>query len=260
MAEHELGVAENSQIGGEGLVQVARVVGRVDVPLSGWEYRGRDAVASKAAPHTQHEIGFVQDMATGPGEGAAARPERQRMVLGKCALAVERRHDGGLQQLGELAQLIGCIGVKDALPGQDHRTGGVEQHLGRIVNVAFVAGRPAGAHRPVLVRVYRNLNAGHVGGHFHHDRSGPPVFELGESTPHDVADLVRQLHLFNRFGNRGVAAARFEHRKQLRGLARVAERQKQHWSRVRKGGGDAGEGIFRARPVLHRKDARRPPI
>ncbi len=123
-----------------------------------------------------------------------------------------------------------------------------------------VAGRSAGADRPVLARIYVNLDAGDVGWHFHHDWAGPPVFELGERPPHDVADLVRQLHLFDRFGDRGIAAARFEHREQLRGLARVAERQKQHRSRVGKGGGDAGKGIFGARPVLHRKDARRPAV
>ena len=199
-------------------------------------------------------------MAAVAGKGAAAWSERQRMILGKGALAVERRHDRGLQQLGKLAQLVGRFGIKDALPHQDYRTGGIEQHLRGVVDVALVAGRPAGADRPVLARVYVNLDAGDVGRHFHHDRAGAPVFELGEGPPHDVADLVRQLHLFDRFGNRGVAAARFEHREELRGLARVTERQKQHRRRIGKGGGDAGEGIFGARPVLHRKDARRPPV
>ena len=171
LAEHQLGVAENPEIGGKGLVQIARVVGRVDVLLAGREYRGGDAVAGKAAADAQHQIGFVQDMAAGPGEGAAARPERQRMILGKGALAVERRHHRGLQQLRELAQLVGRLGIKDALPGEDHRTGSVEQHLRGVVDVALVAGRAGGANRPVLARVHVNLGGSDIGRHLDHDRA-----------------------------------------------------------------------------------------
>src|SRR5262249_31389729 len=86
LTEDELGIAENPEIGGEGFVQVARVVSGVDVFLAVWEDRGGDAVAGKAATDAEYEVRFVQNVTAGAGKGAAARPERQRVILGKRTL------------------------------------------------------------------------------------------------------------------------------------------------------------------------------
>ena len=59
LAEHELGVAENPEIGGKGLVQVARVVGRVNDLFAGRQCRSGNAVLGKAAADAQHQIRFV---------------------------------------------------------------------------------------------------------------------------------------------------------------------------------------------------------
>ncbi len=214
----------------------------------------------KAAADSQHQIRFVQEMPPVPGKGAAARPERQGVVLRKGALAVESRHDRRLQQLGQLPQLLGGFGVEDALPGEDHRAGGVEQHARRLVDVALVAGRSGDRNRPILVRIDTHVEAVDIRRHFHHHRALPAVLRLGKGAPHDVRDLLGQDHFFDRFGDRGIGTARFEHREQLRGLARVTERQEHHRARIRKGRRDAGEGILRARPVLHREHPRRAAI
>jgi len=97
LAEHELGVAEDAEIGGKGLVQVARVVGRVDDLLTRRDDWGGDAVAGKAAADAEQQIGFVQDVPPGPGKGAAAGPERQHVILREGAFAVEGGHHRGLQ-------------------------------------------------------------------------------------------------------------------------------------------------------------------
>ena len=168
------------------------------------------------------------------------------MVLGKGALAVKGGHDRRLQRgFGQPAQLVGRFSIKDALTREDHRTGGVEQHFCGLVDVALVGGGPGSANRAMHVRVDINLDAGHICRHLHHDWPRPPVFHLGKGAPHDVADLVRQLHFLDRFGDRGVGAARFEHWKQLRRLARMAERQEDNRRQIGKGGGDPNKGIPR---------------
>ena len=88
--------------------------------------------------------------------------------------------------------------------------------------------RAAGAHRAILRRIDVDLDPGNVSRNLDHDRARPAIFRLGKSTPHDVGDLMRQLHLLDRFGDRGVGARRFEHREQLGRLARVPERQEQN--------------------------------
>ncbi len=211
----------------------------------------------KAAADAEHQIRFVQEMPAVPGKGAAAGPERQGVVLRKGALAVEIRHDRRLQQLGQSPQFLGGLGIKDALPGEDHRAGGVEQHARRLVDVALVAGRSGDRNLPVLVRIDTHVETVHIGRHFHHDRALSAVLHLSKGAPHDVRDLLGQDHFFDRLGDRGIGTARFEHREQLRRLARVTERQKHHRARIRKGGRDAGEGVLRARPILHREHPRR---
>jgi hypothetical protein len=113
------------------------------------------------------------------------------------------------------------------------------------------------ANRPMHARVDRDLNADDIGRHFDHDRPLPPVLHLAEGTAHDIGDLLRLNDLLDRFGDRGVGPARFEHREQLRRLARMAERQEHHRARIRKSGRNTGERILGARPVLHREDTRR---
>ncbi len=60
--------------------------------------------------------------------------ERQRMCLGKRALAFETGRDGRFEQLRELAQLLPGLGVVDALASVDDRPLGGEQGLGDVSN------------------------------------------------------------------------------------------------------------------------------
>ncbi len=67
------------------------------------------SASPKAVPTPSTHIGRA---GRGVGDGRApdaAHAERQRMPLGKRALAHERRRDGNAQQLGELTQLVGRL-------------------------------------------------------------------------------------------------------------------------------------------------------
>ena len=141
--------------------------------------------------------------------------------------------------------------------GSPHRGGSLEQHARRLVDVALVARRAGGGHLPILVGVDADLGAVHIRRDLDHDRPRPSVLRLAEGPAHHIRDLVGQNDFFDRFGDRSVGTARFEHRKELCGLARMAERQKHHRARIRKGGRDAGKRILGTRPVLHREDTRR---
>src|SRR5215469_8638392 len=82
LAERELRVAENSQVGGKGLVQIPRVVGQVNDLLVRRQYRRGDAVAGKAAADPQDQVGFVQEVAAMAGEGTATRTQGQCVIFG----------------------------------------------------------------------------------------------------------------------------------------------------------------------------------
>jgi hypothetical protein len=76
-------------------------------------------------------------------DAAAARPERERMVFGEGALALERGHDRNLRELGQLEELGSRrVGVQDALAGVDDRLLRVQERAGCGLDVAAL---PAGA-------------------------------------------------------------------------------------------------------------------
>ena len=75
----------------------------------------------KLVPIPSIEVGPREEVVDRRGPRRAARgAERERMVLGERALAVERRRDRRARQLGELQELGGRVRVQHALAGQDH--------------------------------------------------------------------------------------------------------------------------------------------
>jgi hypothetical protein len=144
LLQDESGVAEDRDRGVVGLVEVAGVVGGVDDRLPRRDDRGRDVVAGEAGADRQDHVAVEEALAAVAGIDDAARAERQRVVLGEGALAVGRRHDRQVEEVGERRQLLARFGIEHALAGDDDRRLGRDQHPRRIVDVARVAGR-AGA-------------------------------------------------------------------------------------------------------------------
>ena len=193
-----------------------------------------------------------------PGEAVAAGTERQRMVLGERALAVHRRHHRALQQLRQLHQFVARLGVQHALAGEDHRARRIDQQTRGLLHVVRRrASRASARTGRVLQRIAADVELQQIARQLHHHRSGPPVLQLAERATHRRRHLFRHENVLGLLGDRGIGAAGMEHRKHLRLLARMAERQEQHRHRIRERRGDAGERVLRARPVLHREHAGR---
>ena len=64
LCQHELGISENRHIDRIGLVEIARVVGRMDDFFAGRDRRAGDAVRGETAADAEHEISLIEEMAT----------------------------------------------------------------------------------------------------------------------------------------------------------------------------------------------------
>ena len=107
----------------------AGVGGGVDVPLA---CRPLEAVAGlrEAAADAEDEVRLAHEHVQRPRHRPAARAERQRMVLGEGALALEARGDRRAEQLGQRPQLGPGLGVVDALAGVEDRPLGGDEDVG----------------------------------------------------------------------------------------------------------------------------------
>ena len=175
LAQDQLGVAEDRIVRGIVLVEIALVVGRVNDGLSRRDVGGH-AVACEAAADPEHHVSLRQEMVRRAGHHTTTPgAQRQRMIFREGALPLERGHDRNLQELGELEQLRGGVGVHHALAGVDHGLVGVDEHAGRGGDVTRVARRPGGLHDLVLEHdLVTHVRHGHVRGDLDHDRSGTP--------------------------------------------------------------------------------------
>ena len=216
----------------------------------------------EAAAHPEHDVGLRQEVVDRAGHhAAAAGAERQRVVLRERALALERGHDRSLQELGQLEELGAASAYSTPWPGVDHGSTRLHQHARRRRDVARIAGRAGGLHRPVLQRhLIGDLGDGHVGGDLDHDRSGPAHLQEIEGPAHDLRDLLGLVQRLHPLGDRGVRARRAEEREDLGAIALVAERQHEDRHRIGVRRGDAREGVLGAGSVLHREHAEAPAV
>ena len=85
----------------------------------------------------------------------AARAQGQRVVLREGALAREGGHDRGLEELGQLHQLAGGLGVQHALARLDDGTLGGQQRGGGTADVGRVGLLQDSAGRFVVEQFFR---------------------------------------------------------------------------------------------------------
>ena len=227
--QRQLRIAEQRHLGRVALVQVARVVGGVDdAHARGQRRRGQRMAVQPGADRQDQIRARIEEMRAVPGEAVAAGTERQRVVLGERALAVHRRHHRALQQLRKLHQFVAGLGVEHALAGEDHRARCIDQQTRGLLHVMRVGCGARRAHRPVVKRIAADVEFQHIARQLHHHRSRAPVLQLTERATHRRRHLFRHQNVLGLLGDRGIGATGMEHRKHLRLLARMSERQEQH--------------------------------
>ena len=100
----------------------------------------------EAAADAEDQVRLVQEVMHGRRHGEAAGAERERMVLGKRALARQAGADRDRQQFGQPLQLVPGLRPMHALPGIEHRPLGGDEHLGGLAHRFHIgAGRMARA-------------------------------------------------------------------------------------------------------------------
>ncbi len=120
LAQDEPGVADAAE---HHVVAAADVAGVVhDLAKRGRRGQRRDVErAGEARADAEDDVGTLEEPVDGGRPGAGGGPERERMVLGEGALAVQGRGNRDAGALGEPHELLGRAGVQHPLAGQDDR-------------------------------------------------------------------------------------------------------------------------------------------
>ena len=114
--EHQRRVADHSVIGAVLLVDVARVVGRMDDGLAGRHARPERRLGEARADR-EHQIGLGHELGVHLRPRAGRGAERQRMAFGDRALARIGGDDRRGQKLGQRREPLAGLGVVHALAG-----------------------------------------------------------------------------------------------------------------------------------------------
>ena len=184
------------------------------------------------------------------GPRAGGRPERQRVVLGERALAVQGRGDGDAGQLGQLDQLGGRPRVEHALAGQDHRVargGQAPRGLGYVVGQRLREARPGRPHVPVGVA---GIAVHHVVRHGDQGRTVAHAEHRVQGAAERLRPGGRAVDRRREAGDRPVRLLASEARARVLLLHRVLRRHEQDRAAVAVGLGDRPECGLGARPVL----------
>ena len=211
-------------------------------------------VAGEGAADAEDDVGVVQELVHGPGNGAAARAEGEGVVLGEGALALEAGGDGDLEALGELAEFVPGFRVVDTLAGVDDGPLGVAQHLG---NGTHGLGVGAGAEGGggLVGEVVGNFLLEDVAGNLDEHGSRTAVAHLGEGAAHDIGNGRAEGDLLGPLGDVLEVEERVEIGGDVGEAAGVAAGHDEDGHGIAVGLGHTAEGVLRAGTVLHGEDA-----
>ena len=130
LQQHEARVADAAEGDVVAGREIAAVVGDLPERRPGGHRRDVER-AREARADAEHEVGLREEAVDGGRPRAARGAERERVVLGERALAVERRRHRRAGELGQAHQLGRRAGVEHALAREDHRVLGREQRPSR---------------------------------------------------------------------------------------------------------------------------------
>ena len=161
--------------------------------------RTRRAIVEAHAERQQH-VGLPRGVIGLVVTGARHKAERERMIGIERAHAACGRRDRNLQTLGEPLQFLRGAAIAHALPDQDHRLLGGQQHVDRLhhaVGISAAAARNVGVPGDRVRGFLRRGFHEDVEGDINHDRPRPARHHRLPGLPH------RQRH--------HLAAGRLEH-------------------------------------------------
>ena len=165
LPQRQLGIAQDGVRGAVVLVDVALAVGQVNQRLAGGNRHGKTAFG-KAHAHAKHHIGIIEEPMHRPGLAGTANAQRQRVVFGESAFALQRGHHGNLQILRQLHQFGAGLGIQHPLPSDDDRMmrGHQPPHAGG--NRRRVGGSPHRRRRDVVKILLADIVSGQILGDF----------------------------------------------------------------------------------------------
>ncbi len=143
LPEHEPRIADAAELDAVAAADVARVVDDLTERRAGRERRDVER-AGEARADAEDDVGALEEAVDGGGARARGGAERERVVLGEGALAVQGGRDRHAGALGQAHELGAGAGVEHPLPREDDRVG----RLGEDVHgLGDVCGRGLGAPR-----------------------------------------------------------------------------------------------------------------
>ena len=230
--------------------------------------RARRAVV-EPHPHRQQHVGLARRVVGLIMAGARDQPQRQRMVAIDRAKAAGRGRDRNLQPLGELQEFVRRAAIAHALPDDDRRPLGAEQHVDGFHH-AFRIGAAAARYVGVPgLRIRRLLGSRfheHIEGHVEHDGAGPAGRHGLPGLPHRqrhhlAARRLKHLLAHRAHGGGKIGLIMPVHflegaAVELAGRHVAGHRHERHG--VEKGVGERDRQVRRAGPA-GRKRRRRPP-
>ena len=250
--EHELRVADAGGLGRKFLADIGGIVGEVH-DLLAVRHLGPPRRAREARAHRNDAIGLAEEVVDHLGRRHHRGAERERMVLGKGALAGVGRKHRRIEQLGELHELLGRACVKHALARMDDRRRRFQQHFSDRLYVRGI--------RPLAIAPLRRVVEGarlglhHVSRDLDQNRARLAVPHEMEGAPHELKDARTLIDARRPLGDGAEALDGVEGRRRIGAVEIGPARQQQHRHVVAIDLSRAGKGVFDAGAALHRKDA-----
>ncbi len=250
--EHQFGIAQDAQGTGDVEVDVGRIQRGMD---DGFALRHGDAEVGlpKAAADAEDQVRFLEEVVHRTRNGETARTERQRVRLGKGALAFQAGANGNGKQLGQRLEFVPGLRPMHALAGVEHGPLRLHKHRRGLAHGLQVGTRSQARTGDVIDAV--DLFGEHVDRHLDQHRGAASTFELGEGAAEDARQILGRRHRFGRLGDVAHTEARIVVPADMGEVAGIAHGHHQNRDRFAVGLGNAAIGVLATRPVLHAKDA-----
>ena len=213
----------------------------------------------EAAPYPEHDVRLLEEVEQGLGSRSDGRPQRQRVVLGKAALADHGREHWHLQHLGKLYEVVSGLRVQDPLAGVDDGALRLQEDIGDGLDVLRVGGRPVAGYGRVLELLFE-VCFPYVERHLQQDGPSLARAEVVEGRPHQLRYASDLIDPGPPAGYAPVALHRVVLASVVGPLGAGAPGQKKQRNVVRVGLRGPGVRVLRARPVLHGEYAQTLPV